>query len=138
MLMRFLTRRSAAPIDTRALSTEHGSLLSRGASADSVNPTTPIVERKHRPMPDNHDPEGGVVHAGPLARLARLSLKRVRPADLFDAWLFAETEAALALAAWRSARTAEKADAHAAYRAALDREAQAAELLELRLARAGG
>jgi hypothetical protein len=89
-------------------------------------------------MPDNHDPEGGVLQAGPFARLARLSLKRVRPADLFDAWLFAETEAALALAAWRSAGTAEKGDAYAAYRAALDREAQAAQLLELRLARAGG
>jgi hypothetical protein len=65
-------------------------------------------------------------------RLARFSFKRLRPAELFDAWLFAETEAALALTAWRSARTAEKADAYAAYLAALDREAQAAKLLELR------
>jgi hypothetical protein len=69
-----------------------------------------------------------------LRRLARLSLTRVRPAELFDAWMFAETDASLALAAWREARSEEKADAHAAYLAALDREAQAAMTLQLRLA----
>jgi hypothetical protein len=79
-------------------------------------------------MPRDDEPEG------PLPRLARLSLKRVRPAELFDAWLFAENEATLALAAWRSARTAEKKDAYSAYLAALDREAQAATMLQLRLA----
>jgi hypothetical protein len=40
----------------------------------------------------------------------------------------------LALAAWRFAATDDKAAAYAAYRAALDREAQAARTLELRLA----
>jgi hypothetical protein len=61
---------------------------------------------------------------------------RIRPAALFDAWLFAEADATLALAAWRSAASDHKAGAYAAYRAALDREAQAARTLELRLAAA--
>jgi hypothetical protein len=60
----------------------------------------------------------------------------VRPAALFDAWLFAEADATLALAAWRSAASDDKAAAYAAYRAALDGEAQAARTLELRLAAA--
>jgi hypothetical protein len=58
---------------------------------------------------------------------------RIRPAALFDAWLFAEADATLALAAWSSAASDDKAAAYAAYRAALDREAQAARTLELRL-----
>ena len=65
-----------------------------------------------------------------------LSVGRIRPAALFDAWLFAEADATLALAAWRSAASDDKAAAYAAYRAALDREAQAARTLELRLAAA--
>jgi hypothetical protein len=64
-------------------------------------------------------------------------LMRIRPAELFDAWMFAETEASLALSAWRSARREQKADAYAAYLAALDREAQAAKTRQLRLAPAG-
>jgi hypothetical protein len=72
-----------------------------------------------------------------LRRLARLSLAGLRPAELFDEWMSAETEASLALAAWRSAHSDEKADAYAAYRAALEREAQAARTLQLRLAPAG-
>jgi hypothetical protein len=64
-------------------------------------------------------------------------LMRIRPAELFDAWMFAETEASLALSAWRSARREEKADAYATYLAALDREAHAAKTLQLRLAPAG-
>jgi hypothetical protein len=73
-----------------------------------------------------------------LARWGRLGIKRLRPADLFDAWLFAETEASLALAAWMSAPVGEKRDAYTSYLAALDREAQAAGMLELRLADAAG
>jgi hypothetical protein len=67
------------------------------------------------------------------ARRRRFDLESLRPADLFDAWLFAETDATLALAAWRSAGQDEKRDAHAAYVAALDREAHAAAVLEYRL-----
>jgi len=54
---------------------------------------------------------------------------RIRPADLFDAWLFAEADATLALADWRRAPRPRKSDAHAAYLAALDREAHAADVL---------
>jgi hypothetical protein len=63
----------------------------------------------------------------------RYDLGGLRPADLFDAWLFAEADATLALAAWQSAARADKADAHAAYLAALDRESHAANLLEYRV-----
>jgi hypothetical protein len=66
-----------------------------------------------------------------------ISFRRLRPAELFDAWMLAETEASLALTAWRAARAEEKADAHATYLGALDREAQAAKTLQLRLAPAG-
>jgi hypothetical protein len=69
-----------------------------------------------------------------MMNLAR-SLGRIRVVDLLDAWRFAETEATLAR--WRSARSREKADAYAVYVAALDREAQAARTLELRLSPAG-
>ena len=55
------------------------------------------------------------------------------PAALFDDWLIAETEATLALAAWRAARPATKPRAHASYRAALDREERAAAVLADRL-----
>jgi hypothetical protein len=63
----------------------------------------------------------------------RIDLMRLRPADLFDAWLFAETDATLALAAWQAAPRSEKSDAHVAYLAALDREQHAAEVLENRV-----
>ena len=68
----------------------------------------------------------------PSARGLR-GLRRARPADLFDAWLFAEVEATLALAAWRSASAETKSDAYGVYVAALDREARAADVLALRL-----
>ena len=63
----------------------------------------------------------------------RFDLRRLRPADLFDAWMFAEVDATLALAAWRSAPRAEKRDAHTAYVAALDRETHAAHVLHRRV-----
>jgi hypothetical protein len=85
-------------------------------------------------MSANEEHAGPTTAQPPLTRRARLSLKRLRPAQLFDAWTFAETEASLALAAWRLARSHEKAAAYAAYRAAVDRELHAARLLELRLA----
>jgi len=67
------------------------------------------------------------------AAARRFNLGGVRPADLYDAWMFAEADATLALAAWRSAARADKPDAHFAYVAALDREAHAADLLEYRI-----
>jgi hypothetical protein len=57
----------------------------------------------------------------------------VREIDLYDAWLFAEADTSLALGAWRAAGQAVKADSFAGYRAALDREEQAARALALRL-----
>jgi hypothetical protein len=66
-------------------------------------------------------------HPGPL------DLRPPRAIDLFDAWLFAENEAALALGDWSAAPTELKGDAHAVYVAALDREAQAADVLRQRL-----
>jgi hypothetical protein len=65
-----------------------------------------------------------------------LDIGRIRPAALFDAWLFAEADATLALAAWSCAASDDKAATYATYRAALDREAEAARTLELRLAAA--
>ena len=63
----------------------------------------------------------------------RFDLGGTRPADLYDAWLFAAADATLALEDWRSAARADKREAHAEYVAALDREAHAAGLLEHRL-----
>lgn len=64
---------------------------------------------------------------------AWLDLRRLRPADLYDAWLFAAAEATLSLSRWRHAPHREKGDAYAAYVAALDREAHAAEVLARQL-----
>ena len=51
--------------------------------------------------------------------------------DLFDAWVFAARDAELALDAWASGTNHERATAHAVYRAALDREERAAEVLAI-------
>ena len=57
------------------------------------------------------------------------ALNDVRLEDLFDAWVFAARDAELALGAWASSRPGERAEAHAVYRAALDREERAAAVL---------
>jgi len=72
-----------------------------------------------------------MIDAAPLSRIAQLV--GPRPADLYDAWLFAAADAALALAAWRSARRGDRGDAYATYVAALDREEQAAHCFRLRV-----
>jgi hypothetical protein len=74
----------------------------------------------------------------PVGRAARrrFDLSRLRPADLYDAWMFAEVDATLALATWRSAARPDKPAAHAAYVAALDRESHAAVVLARRLSTA--
>ena len=84
------------------------------------------------PVFDSSDAPISPPVAGRTAR-RHLNLSRLRPAELFDAWLFAETDATLALAAWQAARRSEKSDAHASYLAALDREQHAAEVLENRV-----
>jgi len=65
--------------------------------------------------------------------LSRLGLRLVSPAALYDDWVIAETETALALDAWREATAATKAGTFAAYQHALDHEARAAERLACRL-----
>ena len=65
-----------------------------------------------------------------------LGVGRIRPAALFDAWLFAEADATLALAAWRSAASDDKGRRLRHLPSGLDGEAQAAGMLELRLAAA--
>jgi hypothetical protein len=57
-----------------------------------------------------------------------------RAHDLWDAWAFAAMESEMALRAWLQAAHALKASAFATYRAALDREEQAAAALAARLA----
>lgn len=49
--------------------------------------------------------------------------------ELFDAWVFAAHDAKVALHVWGSCRPRDRGDAHAVYRAALDREERAAEAL---------
>ena len=49
--------------------------------------------------------------------------------DVFDAWAFAADDAKLALDAWAASPTEHRAEAHAVYRAALDREQRAAAVL---------
>jgi hypothetical protein len=69
-----------------------------------------------------------------LVGFGRLSIRRISPAALYDAWRFAETEATLALSAWRDARHSDKGVAYATYVAALEAEAEPASLLQIRLA----
>jgi len=85
---------------------------------------TMAIRQNRAPTADRH---------ADLARVDRRAIEHLEPADLFDAWMFAEADATLAIATWRSAPTEEKGDAHAAYLAALDRETQAARVLALRL-----
>jgi hypothetical protein len=61
------------------------------------------------------------------AQSYRLAAKHVE--DLSDAWAFAAHDAARALEGWRTSFADDRADAHAAYCAALDREERAATLL---------
>jgi hypothetical protein len=56
-----------------------------------------------------------------------------RAIEFWDAWVFAEVESELALATWYQAADEGKADAFAAYSAALDREERAAQMLALQL-----
>jgi hypothetical protein len=65
----------------------------------------------------------------PWEILGWLGLRRMRFEELLDAWRFAAQDARLALAAWRSAPGTSKADAYHVYRAALEREAKAADVL---------
>jgi hypothetical protein len=84
-------------------------------------------------MQTSHNHLATTSRRGFAERLDRMSVRRLQPADLFDAWMFAEADAALAIAAWEAAPAEEKGDAYAAYVAALDRETAATHLLARRL-----
>ena len=58
-----------------------------------------------------------------------VNVASARIEDIFDAWVFAARDAELALGAWAASPTHDRADAYAAYRAALDREECAAQIL---------
>jgi hypothetical protein len=66
-------------------------------------------------------------------QLRRLALIRLDPLELFDAWMRAERDASISLARWSEAEDSAGGDAHAAYLAALDREAHAADVLRRRV-----
>jgi hypothetical protein len=66
-------------------------------------------------------------------QVRRLALVRLNPLELFDAWMQAEHDASITLTRWRDAEDGAKGDAHAAYLAALDREAHAADVLRRRV-----
>ena len=69
-----------------------------------------------------------------LRELVAMTAREAPTIELWDAWLFAELDAECALTRWWDAERWERGDAFAAYRAALEREAQAARALEARLA----
>jgi len=60
-------------------------------------------------------------------------VRDAKPVDLWDAWLFAAAESGLMLHAWHVAASEQRMGAYAGYRAALDREEQAALVLADRL-----
>jgi hypothetical protein len=57
----------------------------------------------------------------------------IRSAPMWEAWKLAATEATVKLRIWATAPSEDKAQAHAAYLAALDREEHAALVLGSRL-----
>jgi hypothetical protein len=58
------------------------------------------------------------------------TVKRTPPLDeLFDAWVYAASDATAALRTWAATDPCDRATAHAVYRAALDREESAADAL---------
>ena len=59
-----------------------------------------------------------------------LGRQRPRLVEVFDAWVFAENDVAMALARWWAAPAELKGDSYAGYVAALDREARAAEVFQ--------
>jgi len=79
--------------------------------------------------------ENPILERDPLLVSAALRRTEIGPRaiEFWDAWVFAEVEAELALATWYQAPDEAKADSFAAYTAALDREERAAQMLALQL-----
>jgi hypothetical protein len=67
-------------------------------------------------------------------QLGVLSDTPTRVEDLADAWVFASFDADQALQRWLRCAVEDRADAYAAYRASLDREERAAQVLATALA----
>jgi hypothetical protein len=63
--------------------------------------------------------------------------RRPRIENLLDAWWYAADEARWAFDVWRTSRPSDRGEAFAVYRAALDREDQAAVVLAARVLPAG-
>jgi hypothetical protein len=72
-----------------------------------------------------------------IAGLTGADAREPRTIELWDAWAFAELDAEFALSRWWEAPPDDRAIAFHAYRAALDREAHAASVLEKRLVLTG-
>src|ERR1700742_1761873 len=64
-----------------------------------------------------------------MSRLDGVSLRASSPAELYDDWLIAETQASFALVAWYTATRAEKPAAYTRYVARTDAEQAAASRL---------
>jgi hypothetical protein len=64
-----------------------------------------------------------------MSAFIRVRVKTQRQAPLWDAWRSAATEATVKLRIWCTAPNEDKAEAHVAYLAALDREEHAALVL---------
>ena len=75
----------------------------------------------------NPNPFVGIAEAEPRAA------RKVPKIELWDAWVFAEVDSALALRRWFDAPEEDKAVAFAAYGASVDREERAALALAERL-----
>lgn len=60
-----------------------------------------------------------------------IDLQRGRVQDFFDAWVFAAADAERALVGWEMASVRDRTDTYLAYRAALDREERAAQMLSV-------
>jgi hypothetical protein len=72
-----------------------------------------------------------------VAGLLEVEHHQPRTIELWDAWTFAEMDAEFALKRWWAAVGNEKLSAFSAYRAAFDREEQAAAVLAARLFKSG-
>ena len=71
----------------------------------------------------------------PLGTSVDWDASHARIEDVFDAWVFAARDAELTLGAWSASPADDRAAAYVCYRAALDREERAAQVLAAAAAR---
>lgn len=70
-----------------------------------------------------------MIHADPHTLVDVPSFGPARRIDFWDAWRYAQAEVDVAFHEWGTASVEDQGDLYAAYRAALDREQQAAAML---------